>query len=286
MKLIISLILFSFFFSPITRSEEELFIISDIDDTIKITHVGKLEMVIKGLQSNHPFIGFSELYRRWRCHNLKSHRKVCIEKRASVKTPGRKMVYVSGAPKPIHGLAKKFLRLNQFPDVPFFGRPSLRIHTLDFKIDIIGKIIKKAPGAQFILIGDNGEKDPKVYDAITKKFSKRIKKSYLHAIYNAKGPKTPLFKGQVPYLTSVDLGIHFLNEGWISEKDLKAVIKNVLKTSIKKPQDLIPKWFHCKTFFKDGHWPKLLSKKGQTQKELPKLISKAKTMIEQLKTCH
>ena len=75
MKILITITSFLLFLSPNTRSEETLFIISDIDDTIKITHVGNLEMVIKGLQSNHPFIGFSELYRRWRCHNLKLNKK-------------------------------------------------------------------------------------------------------------------------------------------------------------------------------------------------------------------
>ena len=273
------------FLSFEVASNEELFIVSDIDDTIKITHVGSAEMFVKGLQSHNHFLGINELYMRWSCFGLKNNRSSCMKERAKVMAGQRRMSYVSGAPKPIHKLAKNFLKKNNFPSVPFYGRPSLRVHTLDFKIEIIEKIIKKNPRSKFIFVGDNGEKDPTVYNTLSKKYPKKIEASYLHALYDIKGKKTSLYPEQIPYLTSVDLGIHFYNKGWVTSEDLKKVTQMVIKTYKKKPKNLIPKWFHCKKYFSYGLWPSLKGTAVSQNNELNQLISKAKGIIKGLKSC-
>ena len=262
---------------------EELYLVSDVDDTIKITRVGNAEMIIKGLQTKNYFLGLNDLYRMWGCYGLKVQRALCMNERNKVMAPTRRMSYVSGAPKPIHPLVKIFLKKNNFPAVPFFGRPSLRIHTLDFKIGIIEKMVKRNPRSKFILIGDNGEKDPKIYHTIAKKYPKKIKASYLHALYDIKGKKTALFPNQTAYLTSIDLGIHFYNEGWIEKDDLKNVVKAVMNTYSKKPRALIPQWFDCKKFFRYGLWPSI--KKEKREFELQIMVLKMKNIIQGLKSC-
>ena len=144
-------------------------------------------------------------------------------------------------------------------------------------------MVKRNPRSKFILIGDNGEKDPKIYHTIAKKYPKKVKASYLHALYDVKGKKTTLFPNQVAYLTSIDLGIHFYNEGWIEKDDLKNVVKAVMDTYSKKPRDLIPKWFDCKKFFRYGLWPSI--KKGKQELELQIMVLKMKNIIQGLKSC-
>jgi phosphatidate phosphatase APP1 len=142
-------------------------VISDIDDTIKISNVLNKKELMRNtfLREFQPVSGIPSLYNRW-------------EKKGAV------FHYVSGSPWQLYPPILQFLERYSFPR-GFFSLKSLRlkpsgIYTfikadqLTYKKQVIEGIIKNFPERKFILVGDSGEKDPEVYSKIARKFPKRI----------------------------------------------------------------------------------------------------------------
>lgn len=141
---------------------EGLSVVSDIDDTIKISEVRDR----KALAVNtfvKPFAaapGMAGLYAR-------------LEKK------GARFHYVSASPWQLYAPLTRFMVESGFPggtlelktfrwkDRTFF---SLFQRPEEYKIPVISKLIETFPGRKFILIGDSGEKDPEIYGAIARKF--------------------------------------------------------------------------------------------------------------------
>jgi phosphatidate phosphatase APP1 len=151
------------FFIP----EKGVTVISDIDDTIKISNVLDKKELIRNtfLKDFQPVTGASTLYNRWKKRGALFH-------------------YVSGSPWQLYLPISRFLDKYSFPRgafslKPFRLRPSriyefISAEQLVYKKEVIEGIINKFPGRKFILVGDSGEKDPEVYSAIARKFPKKI----------------------------------------------------------------------------------------------------------------
>ena len=153
-----------------------LSIISDIDDTVKISNVTDHTSLL-----DYTFLrdfvaapGMSELYAHW------SER-------------GASLHFVSSSPWQLYAPLREFLDDTGFPwatlslksvrfrDETFFNLFKKGTETKPVAIEAI---IDRYPNRNFILVGDSGEQDPEVYAAIMHKYPDRILGIYIRNVTN------------------------------------------------------------------------------------------------------
>ena len=153
-------------------------IISDIDDTIKLTNVLDRREMTRNTFAR-PFIavpGMAEVYARW----LKT-------------TPGGAVHYVSAGPWQLYEPLEAFRQASGFPpgsyhlralrvsELAQFGKPeTTRAH----KIAAIEALLKRYPDRTFWLVGDSGEQDPEIYGDIARRFGKQVARIFIRDITN------------------------------------------------------------------------------------------------------
>jgi len=164
-------------------------VISDIDDTVKISHV-----VDKKRLMEHTFFldffaveGMPELYRRWAHQNISFH-------------------YVSSSPWQLYTPLTAFLSGHEFPwaslslkTVRFRDRSLFNLFMKGTKTKPIQieTLLQAYPKRQFTLVGDSGEQDPEVYADIARRYPKQIEKIYIRDITGLGDSKNfePIFDG-------------------------------------------------------------------------------------------
>lgn len=142
-------------------------VISDIDDTIKISEVRDRAAMLERtfLRDFEAVPGMAQLYARLNAsNNLAFH-------------------YVSGSPWPLYVELSEFCRTNGFPAGSFHLRgfrwrkaplQALLAPTEKHKAPIITKLFESSPQRRFILVGDSGEADPEIYGVIARRFPAQI----------------------------------------------------------------------------------------------------------------
>lgn len=147
-------------------------IISDVDDTVLVTHARRrLSMILRTALGNAatrlPFRGVAELYQALR--------------RGPDGTSANPFFYVSSSPWNLYDFLLDFFELNELPDGPFFLKDlgigveaaSLRDHK-SHKLDTVTSILETHSGLPFVLVGDSGEKDPEIYHEVVKRHPDRV----------------------------------------------------------------------------------------------------------------
>ena len=141
-------------------------VISDIDDTIKISQVADKQQLLANtfLRPFRKVPGMAELYRKWAEAGAAFH-------------------YVSSSPWQLYPALSKFVAREGFPRGSFHLK-SFRLKDRTFfnlfetpersKPPVIDFILRTYPRRKFILVGDSGEKDPEVYGAIARKYPEQI----------------------------------------------------------------------------------------------------------------
>lgn len=147
--------------------DNDLLVISDIDDTVKLTQVSDSKALISNTFSR-PFVaipGMAEKYQSWA-------------------KEGAKFIFVSSSPWQLYSPLQQF-----FDDQGF---PSRSMQLKDFRLkdstlfnlfkggDVtkpptIEKVLKAFPFNPVVLVGDNGEEDPVVYRQIADRYPHRVK---------------------------------------------------------------------------------------------------------------
>jgi len=145
-------------------------VISDIDDTIVVSHAHRYRKKIwtalsKNAKTRKPNKTLSEFY----------------NKLHSDKTP---FFYVSSSERNLYEFWIRFMEINKFPSGPLLLK-ELKYGLLDFifsgkgkhnhKYEKISGILDFYPNLNFVLVGDNGQKDVEIYHSIVKDFPDRIK---------------------------------------------------------------------------------------------------------------
>lgn len=246
-------------------SQEPVYLISDIDDTIRVTNVLDFtDLLRNGIKTSNAFLGMSELYNFLACADLKDgvEHRICLNYHADNRSENRKVAYVTGSPGDAQIIAKEFLDQNAFPNGSFFGRdPSafpypiigiidalLTRPTYDFKVETISRLLSAAKNTNIVLVGDNGEHDVRVFDTISSwasLFRPDLKvRSFVHLIYNQEKGHA-LFRGQTPFVTAADLGVAFFNAGWISERELSELSLIMKRELHENPDQIFPEWMDC-----------------------------------------
>jgi len=159
-----------------------LSIISDIDDTLKHSHVASQQSLLANtfLRQFEPIAGMSGLFRGWAASGVAFH-------------------YVSSSPWQLYGHLAGHLAEQGFPDGSYHLRAfRLRDHLIrrilmfrrSGKAAVIRGILQTFPQRRFILVGDSVEIDPEIYGAMARKFPQQVAGIYIRQI---DGPRnTPL----------------------------------------------------------------------------------------------
>jgi hypothetical protein len=150
-------------------------VISDLDDTIKITEVRDKSATLRNtfLREFQPVPGMAEFYQKL------AH------------TNGAAFHYISASPWQLYEPLAAFVASNGFPagtfelkqfrwkDRSFF---SLFADPEKYKPGVIEPFLKQFPKRKFILIGDSGERDPEIYGALARKFPQQIRNIYIRDV--------------------------------------------------------------------------------------------------------
>jgi phosphatidate phosphatase APP1 len=145
---------------------EGLSVISDIDDTIKVSNVtDKRELLANTFHRPfRPVVGMPELYRALRERGAVFH-------------------YVSASPWQLLGPLEDFRRKNKFPAGVFHLRRFrlVNVKSLDeltnarLKQQTIEALLREFPRRRFLLFGDTGERDPEIYGDVARKHSGQVR---------------------------------------------------------------------------------------------------------------
>jgi phosphatidate phosphatase APP1 len=154
---------------PSTRN----IVISDIDDTIKDTHVR-----LAGTHAYNPLLVLDPV-RPWRAvpgmARYYEDKKWADHKRTTV-------IYVSAGQCTPSRKARieQFICAKNFPEGPIVLRKGgTPIPPHDYKAKAISPIICRGDGHHFTLVGDSGEFDPESYGELARQFPKRVDAIYI-----------------------------------------------------------------------------------------------------------
>jgi phosphatidate phosphatase APP1 len=149
-------------------------VISDVDDTIKISEVRDKKKLLARtfLREFEAVPGMAAAYRRWA-------------------GAGRTFHYVSASPWQLFDALGEFVKTADYPrgsmhlkqfrvkDSSFF---SLFEDPQAYKRPILQELISRAPGRRFVLIGDSGEMDPEAYGAAFREFPTQVAAIYIRDV--------------------------------------------------------------------------------------------------------
>ena len=167
--------------------DAEYGIISDIDDTIIKTSATDIlamsrKVFLHNARTRLPFAGVSEFYKALQ-----------LGRNGKRNNP---FFYVSSSPWNMYDLLKDFLDLNKIPEGPLllrdFGLQDNKFISsghMGHKFKEIENILLTYPLLNFVLIGDSGQEDPKIYHEVVKKYPGRILAIYIRDVQLAEREK-------------------------------------------------------------------------------------------------
>ena len=168
--------------------EAEFGVISDLDDTVFETRAtNMLKMLARTLLSNahsrQPFEGVAAFYRQLQ--------------RGRTGRPDNPFFYVSSSPWNLYDMLEEFMGLHELPPGPLLlrdftlGRPrttpppgitgSAAIH-FAHKLHEIEDILTTYPSLPFVLLGDSGQEDARIYREVVRRHPGRIKAVYIRDV--------------------------------------------------------------------------------------------------------
>lgn len=167
--------------------DAEYGIISDIDDTIIETSATSIlamsrKVFLHNARTRLPFAGVSEFYKALQ-----------LGRNGKRNNP---FFYVSSSPWNMYDLLKDFLDLNQIPEGPLllrdFGLQDNKFISsghMGHKFKEIENILLTYPLLNFVLLGDSGQEDPKIYREVVRKYPERILAIYIRDVQLAEREK-------------------------------------------------------------------------------------------------
>ena len=172
-----------------------LSVVSDIDDTIKVTEIpGSKDVVLKNTFCR-PFVALNDMVARYRgLGDAVFH-------------------YVSGGPWQLYSPLSAFIanagfpvgtiHLNYYPK-NFLSEDTRSLlidsigslgRTYDHKVEQITRLMEQFPEREFILVGDSGELDVEVYRRIKQLFGARVREVWIRDVVNDEAVNNFRFDG-------------------------------------------------------------------------------------------
>lgn len=147
--------------------EEGLGVISDIDDTVKVTEVFHgVTAVLRNtfLKTFRPVHGMASLFKGWQ------------------EAQGASFHYVSKSPPELFDPLSEFLEREGFPVSSLHLCPLLGKSRANFKLRQVTSLLKQFPGRKFLLVGDSGEKDAEVYAQLLREHPGQVLKAFIRLV--------------------------------------------------------------------------------------------------------
>lgn len=197
-------------------------IVSDIDDTTKIANVGSpLKMLWNSMFSNRAFVGMKELYTSFSLERAYAFH------------------YLTAASAVMRADVRDFLETNGFPEGEIKTRPIFR-DLYSHKFGYLKELLETYPEDQFILIGDDGQKDAEIYDEIYRYAPERFLAIYIRKVKNR-----PLPPSIYPFVTAYDIARLEFKMGRFTEVEASPVAMRILAE--KNDRLVVPKFAYCPT---------------------------------------
>jgi len=146
--------------------ETGLSVISDIDDTVKVSNVADRRELLKNtlLREFTAVPGMPEAFRRWEADGIAFHYVSASPWQLSNCLRG----FLTAAGLPAGSMHLKLFRLK---DSTPLGRLTARKRS---KRRAVEQIMADFPGRRFVLVGDSGERDPEVYAAVARRRPEQV----------------------------------------------------------------------------------------------------------------
>jgi hypothetical protein len=172
--------IFLIFFSLLTslQAVASVMVISDLDDTIKITEAGEAEDIL----GDKVYSGMPEFLKE-------------------IKAYAPKLFILSASPSILRKKIESTLKKKGIRHVGLILRRNIFEDKFNYKVRKIKKILDSSTD-EVILIGDDLGKDPEVFQEIKRLYSTRILGSYIHVV-----KKRTIPVGSIKYWTSFDLAL-------------------------------------------------------------------------------
>jgi len=158
-----------------------LIVISDIDDTVKVTEVYKGNNQIIRNTFFEEFVavpGMAEVYRSW-----------------AKRDPGMSFHFVSNSPPQLMEPLREFMIKHDFPQAPLHLRPLRGKDRNIFKQKTIEAIMEQFPDRQVALVGDSCEVDALIYSNLYKKYPGQVAQIVIREAHKSRPPKLEYFDG-------------------------------------------------------------------------------------------
>ena len=216
-------------------------VISDVDDTVLLTGAQRVLSMVKttltgSALTRTPFSGAAELYRALAA--------------GGGPDPGENPVfYVSSTPWPLHDFLAGFLAHRGFPRGPILLR-NVRSSSADgsphgHKRTHIEEILRLHPELAFVLIGDSGQHDPRIYAEVVHEHPGRILATYIREVRLDPGDGrvesiSDTWSTDVPFVLAADSAVvadHAMGLGLISDRDVEEVRHATTNGNGRAPDD-------------------------------------------------
>ena len=153
---------------------EGLSVFSDIDDTIRVSHVQDRAALLRGtfVEPFRSVPGMAALYRSWSDGGAQFH-------------------YLSATPWQLYVPIAAFLDSDGFPKGTFHLR-DFRWHDRSFfnvlasadryKRRNIEPLLQRLPRRRFVLVGDSGQRDPEVFGDLARRFPRQVRRIFIRDV--------------------------------------------------------------------------------------------------------
>lgn len=269
----------------------KVLLVSDIDDTIKVSHVlNKVGQFARAVDATTPFKGMAQLYQ------LIFNQNPATTKIAYLSNAPKDFGALPNAPKELAAIPASsvthqlFLDYNRFPKGELILRENLQDQ--EHKAKVLRRLIETEKPDILILIGDNGEKDVDFYKQAVEEHAymkNMLVLTFIHQLYKAEPAfylpdfldevgRMP-FADQIGYVTPIEIALTLKEQNVIGQDKLDWMLRNVAPAIVAEAE---VKWDGLKPisfpFFKnctDFKWnfARSLQVKEQTE-QLQKLIQR------------
>jgi phosphatidate phosphatase APP1 len=156
-------------------------LISDLDDTIVVTEVNSKARMLGNTFLKNPAQrtavgGMAQLYAKVMAANPQPE--------------AAPLIYLSASPRQLHDPIAQFLALNAFPKGVLITKRVTDDRTSDplidqfaYKTRKIEEILVRWPQVRFVLVGDDGERDPEIYDWVRSRHPDRVEAIWIRHVH-------------------------------------------------------------------------------------------------------
>lgn len=219
----------------LTRKKAQFGVITDIDDTLLISHATNMRkklrlMLFKNAKTRLPFDGVAAFY--------------CALEKGTQNNDEKNFnpfFYVSSSEWNLYDLLTDFCLHHDLPKGPFLLREvKVSLKKIwkagggnhDHKLDKIRHILNLHEEREFILIGDSGQHDAEIYSQIVKEYAERINTIYIRDVKRSRHDAVQKIADSLKdYNTEMILvedteaaAVDAIKKGYLPPKALKSIV--------------------------------------------------------------